>query len=891
MIDKSQGPDEHSFRARAHQQAAIARLGQRALEHVRLAVLSQEAVDLVRDTLAVDGAGLLEYQPESESFTIVAVAGAGSGSLSRSKVAGGLSSQAGYTQLSLEPIVVPDLSTETRFRPSPQMIRHGLVSDISVIVHGPVHPFGVLSANAHVPRRFTDGDIWFMQSMANVLAAAIERHRADDALRESEASFRSAFDDAAIAMGIASLEGRFVRVNQPHCALLGYEESELIGQDVRSVIHPDDLHQTEESRNALLDGGLRSYQVERRYLHRDGSTIWGLVNLSVMRDASGQPAFFLAQVQDITERKRAEDSLRRREQEFRALVENATDPIARFDRELRHVYVNPVIETVSDIPAARYIGRTHTELGMPDELAEQWRARLTQVFEDGVEATDEFTYASGDGSRSFLVRLTPELAPDGAVETVLTVARDITEHRALAEQLQFQALHDVLTGLPNRALLADRLRQALAQSRRHNVTVAVMFLDLDNFKYVNDSLGHSAGDQLLVQVARRLEACVREGDTIARFGGDEFAILLPDSVDIGTARDVAMRVIDSLAQPVQLGSREMRVTTSVGIALSRSVEDQPDDLLRWADVAMYQAKASGKNTYDIFDASMHAAASGLLERERDLRIAAVEGQILVHYQPVVSLATGAVTGVEALARWRHPRNGLMTPDTFLTLAEETSLIVPIGRQVIRDACQRVRSWQLTLPDGPPLTIRVNLSARQFREPGLVGDVEDALQEADLRADSLVIEVSEAVLHAHADVAPVVLGRLREAGVSISIDDFGVGYSSLDRLRRLPIQELKLDRSFVAGLGRDPSARAALSAAIRLAHELGLSAVVAGVETEQQVRQLRALGCDAAQGYFFARPLPLLEMDAWLDESSFHPSAERLGLPETGDLNSTATVVH
>ena len=564
---------------------------------------------------------------------------------------------------------------------------------------------------------------------------------AEDALRQSEARFRSAFDDASVAMALMDLNGHYTRVNAALCRMLGYQESELLMRHSVDITHPDDRHMHLPYTRRLAAGEIDSFQIEKRYLHRDGRTIWAILNLSRVRGGVEGQQHYLGQMQDITERKRLE------------------------------------------------------------------------------------------------------------------------------AQLRHDALHDTLTGLPNRALLLDRLEQSLVRTRRRRRATAVLFLDLDNFKVVNDSLGHVEGDRLLVEVASRIAGCVRGEDTVSRFGGDEFAILLPDIDGVATAVEVAERIATAFSAPFNLAGREILITTSTGIVLSRGIRDTPDDLLRHADVAMYRAKHLGKNRYDLFDADMHADSLRRLQMETDLREAIECDRLRLVYQPKISLATGETVGCEALVRWQDPERGLIAPAEFIPLAEETGLIVPLGAWVVREACRQAAAWNVAANsfDTPaaPFMISVNLSARQFQQPDLIDVIAGILAETNLPAGQLMIELTETVVMDDAESSVQRLQRLKQLGVLIAIDDFGTGYSSLAYLRRFPVDVLKIDRGFVDGLGREPEASPIVAATIGLAHALGILVVAEGVETEAQLQHLRDLDCDLAQGYYFAHPLQPDQMTEYL----------------------------
>lgn len=438
---------------------------------------------------------------------------------------------------------------------------------------------------------------------------------------------------------------------------------------------------------------------------------------------------------------------------------------------------------------------------------------------------------------------------------------DITDRKSAEERLVREAFYDPLTGLANRTLLQNRLQLALDRARRHaDFRFAVMFLDLDRFKVVNDGLGHAVGDQLIIEFARRLRQTVRPTDTVARLGGDEFIILLEEIGDEADAVRVADRLQESLKAPFVLADHEVFTTASIGIAPGSPRYQNIQDLLRDADAAMYRAKAMGKSRHEIFDATLHEQAMQVLRLETDLRHAIERREFLLHYQPIVSFADGSLVGFEALVRWRHPDRGMVSPAVFIPMMEETGLIVPLGNWVLREACRQLREWRTSFPQQDALTVSINVSGRQFASGDLVGEVEAALNDAILPARCLNLEITESVMVSNADRAAEVLHRLRQRGVSISVDDFGVGYSSLSQLHRFPLDSLKIDRSFLGRIGDNDRDDQIIRTILTLAGNLGLSTTAEGVETQLQYQRLKALGATHAQGYLISRPLPAEEIE-------------------------------
>lgn len=451
--------------------------------------------------------------------------------------------------------------------------------------------------------------------------------------------------------------------------------------------------------------------------------------------------------------------------------------------------------------------------------------------------------------------------------------RHIAEQERISLQLQeskdhfrHAAFHDALTNLPNRALLAENLKFVMERSRQHeDYQFAVLFLDLDRFKNVNDSLGHSIGDQLLIAMARRLESCIREVDMVARLGGDEFAILLDGIENSGDATNMARRIQDRLQSPFNLSGHEVFTTTSIGIAQSATGYDHPENMLRDADTAMYRAKAQGKACYEVFDKGMHARAVYLLQMENDMRRALEREELRVYYQPIVSLENGQLAGFEALIRWQHPERGFINPADFIPLAEDTGMIAPIGLWILRRACQQLAQWQWKSPAHRQLFMSVNLSGKQVTESNLVGQIGEILEETHVDARHLKLEITESVVMENAELAAQLFKRLKALGVQLSIDDFGTGYSSLGYLHRFPVDTLKIDRSFVGRIGEAAENIEIVRTIVSLADNMGMAVVAEGVETLGQLAQLRKLSCAFGQGFLFSRPVDAASVDSWISQ--------------------------
>jgi PAS domain S-box-containing protein len=563
--------------------------------------------------------------------------------------------------------------------------------------------------------------------------------------------------------------------------------------------------------------------------------------------------------------------LAERDQLFQLISENAADMIALVDGDGRRLYNSPAYLKVlgyspEDLNATSSIEQIHPD-DRPRVLKAAEKARLS-----GQGERMEYRVRHKDGSwRTLESTASPIRNAKGQTDKLVIVNRDITERKRAEEMLAHNAFHDGLTNLPNRALFLDRLQQALTLSKRHpNYKFAVLLIDVDEFKIINDSLGHAAGDDLLIQIGQRLKESVRRADTVsrprtsdvpdrpanddtlARLGGDEFTILLDDIRDPIEAVRVAERMQAELAIPFVVNQQGIVISASIGIAASTSPHTHAEDLLRDADIAMYRAKRAGKACCEVSDTAMHENAVKRLQLETDLRKALDQGEFRVYYQPIVSLQTGKITGFEALTRWQRPE-GILAPIAFIAVAEETGLIIPMNRQLLREACQHLRSWQSEFPSDPPLTMSVNMTSREFAQPDLAGEIRKSLEQTGVDPSCLQLEIIETIAMGDAEKSGHVLAQLKALGVRLSIDDFGTGYSSLSRLRRIPVDTLKIDRAFISNMDSDKENREIVRAIIVLAHNLGLKVVAEGTEKEEHINLLRDFNCEMAQGYLFSRP--------------------------------------
>ncbi|MHB1170303.1 MAG: putative bifunctional diguanylate cyclase/phosphodiesterase [Longimicrobiales bacterium] len=582
------------------------------------------------------------------------------------------------------------------------------------------------------------------------------------------------------------------------------------------------------------------------------------------RVAAALDNFLLADTLEAA--RRAEERAQQSEHFLRTILSSVGEGVIVYDRELRHQMWNAFMEQLTGRREQEVLGKR--ALDVFPHLREYGVDMLLQraLAGETVQAPDTpyrvaHTGRSGWTSTSY----SPHLAPTGEIIGVVGIVHDVSERKRAEEQLMHNALHDVLTGLPNRALFLDRLDRLLRHGTRDaSFGFGVAFLDVDRFKVVNDSLGHAAGDEMLITIARRLESCLRLGDTVARFGGDEFAILLSGVHDVEDTTRVADRILHEFVEPFTIGGQEVFASASMGVSLSAMGYTDGDAMLRDADTAMYRAKGVGRGRYEIFDGAMHTQAVLQLELETDLRRAMERDELLVHYQPIVDLADGRLAGFEALVRWQHPTRGLMQPPDFIPLAEETGAIVPIGWWVLREACRQMRAWDDLYPDSE-LTVSVNLSGRQFAQPDLSEQIDRILTETGFNPRRLKLEITESAVVQNSTAAAITLGELRGRGVQLCLDDFGTGYSSLGYLHSFPLDTIKIDRTFVAALGNDAPTTELLQTILELGRNLGMDAVAEGVENAEQLEMLRALGPRHVQGYFFASPLQPDEAEALIRE--------------------------
>jgi diguanylate cyclase (GGDEF)-like protein/PAS domain S-box-containing protein len=691
------------------------------------------------------------------------------------------------------------------------------------------------------------------------LTAQLHDHQSQLAtLRTAEEKFRMIFVNATVGIFQTSPEGHYLACNPALAKIYGYDSPEELQAAVTQIsdqLYVEDGMRAKFAALIAKDGRVTAF--EARIFRKDRHIIWISETAREVRDPDGKLLYYEGFVTDITAQKTAEESLRESEERYALSIRGAKDGVWDWNLRTGRIHFSARWKEM--------LGHREDEI---NTFPQEW---FDRVHPDDREAVQSAVAAHLEGSTPHLEIEHRMLHVDGAYRWMLSrglairgengkVTRmagsqtDVTQRREAEEQLLRDALHDSLTGLPNRVLMADRIDRSIARiTRDPDHKFAVLFLDLDRFKVINDSLGHAAGDQLLVAFARRLTADLRAGDTAARLVGDEFTILLEDPAEPHGAMAISKRILEALKEPFLLGSNEVFVSASIGIAESSANYSRPQDVLRDADTAMYRAKARGKSCVEVFDAAMHARAVKLLQVENDLRRALVRNEFEIHYQPIVRIDTGRVRAFEALIRWNHPERGLVMPGEFISIAEETGLILPIGNWVLREACRQTAQWNALAPDAP-VDINVNLSGRQFSQNDLVDQVKDALRHSGLSATHLILEITESVVMEHPEATIAMLHRLKALGLKLNIDDFGTGYSSLAYLQRFPVDTMKIDRSFISCMSENHENAEIVKTIVHLAHSLDMKVTAEGIEHPEQLAQLQALHCENAQGFLLSKPL-------------------------------------
>ncbi|NEP75134.1 MAG: EAL domain-containing protein [Okeania sp. SIO2G4] len=781
---------------------------------------------------------------------------------------------------------------------------------ITPLLYQDTYQGGIILGQCDQKREWTEDELSLLKSIADHCAIAIhqaelyqqaqieiaERKQVEEHLRKSQERYALAIEASHVGIWEWELQTNAIYVDPILKAMLGYEDWEVrnIMDDWHQLVHPEDREQVMAAKNAHLAGLTPKYEIEHRMQHKDGSYRWFFCCGVVIQNEKGitnkmmgtntditqykhaeetviasqqQLVAMMTLIRNITECKQAQQALRNNEVRFRALIENANDLILIIDAEGISRYISPSLIRVLGYIPEKTVGQGIFDLIHIDDLS-----LITHTFNKAIENPGisqppiEYRVKHSNGYWCFFEGVVTNLLHDPAVEGIIVNSHDITQRKRIEEQLKHDALHDPLTHLPNRTLFMDRLEQTIKYAeRRNNFSFAVLFIDIDRFKVINDSFGHSMGNQLIIAIAELLKALLSGGDTVARLGADEFVILLEYISGISDATCIANRIHKQLTSPIILEGNEVFITASIGIALNSTNIGSAEKILRDAEIAMQSAKNMGRGCYQIFCTSMHTQILKRLKLENNLQSALKNdlSQFVLNYQPIVSLSTNNITGFEALVRWQHPQLGLIYPAEFIPVAEETGLIIHLGLWVLREACRQLRQWQNEFPNNYLLKMSVNLSVKQFAQADLIEQIDQILLETQLDGSNLKLEITESALIENYEFVTEKMSQLRGRNIELCIDDFGTGYSSLSYLHRFPMSTLKIDRSFVNRIGVanmisegsiDPTE--IIRSIITLSHNLGINVVAEGVETTEQVLQLQALKCEYGQGYLFSKPLDI-----------------------------------
>jgi diguanylate cyclase (GGDEF)-like protein/PAS domain S-box-containing protein len=710
---------------------------------------------------------------------------------------------------------------------------------------------------------------WFVAR--GISAQADHLAHSEESLRDSEELYRSTFDQAAVGILHVSFEGRILRCNSRFTEIIGYPREEVIGKTFQQFTPPEYRPESAEALKQLLTGAASSSGFEKPYLRKDGSLTWIKLTSSIQRDGNGQPLHLVTFMEDINARRAAEenlaatmDKLQTSELRYRTVYQTSIDALSISNlSDGTFIEVNQAFVDLLGYKREEVLGRTSQELGIWMDPKD--RENVVEILRQNSSFRDAKTCLKSKNGVVLWILLSASVIEIEGAEYMFCVMRNISDVKAAEDEIRNLAFYDRVTHLPNRRLLLDRLLQAVSGDSRSGFKRALLFVNLDDFKSLNDAFGHQIGDLLLESVAQRLTACVHEADTVARFGGDEFVAMLEDLSEISEnaaeqAEEAGEKILETVRQPYLLAGHECRCTASIGIAVFGEKRESPDEIIQQANIAMSQAKNVGGNTIRFFAPEVQAAVNARAAMKEDLIQAIRSNQFVLFYQPQVD--SNGLIGAEALVRWNHPVRGMVPPNDFIPLAEETGLILPLGDWVLETTCAHIASWADRRIC--PISIAVNISAQQIRQPNFVEQVLAALDRTGANPQNLKLELTESMLVENVEEVISKMNKLKSHGLSFSIDDFGTGYSSLSYLKRLPLDQLKIDRAFVRDILIDAGSAAIAQAIISLGRSMGLSVIAEGVETEEQHRFLASLGTHSFQGYLFSRPLPHEEFErVWL----------------------------
>jgi len=863
--------------ARDRQEQAIAELGQAALTGVDPYILLGQACALIELTLGVGHCRALELTPNGR-MVIRASMGTNATFLHCANDEDEDDSIGMFVTLGDGPVIFSDFGSDTRFKSSHLCGYHGVKSGAGVMIETQYGRFGALLAYSTEERQFEEYEIAFLKSTANIVGEALARSRAEQALRKSEARLRQLIASTLDAVITVDRDGNVIEWNPQAEATFGLGAREVIGHPLPPAIIPERIHAVMLRMLARYRNGGHGARLRRRMESnaRRANGEHFPVEITIDPIGSGADQTFTAFVRDISERRRAQRELEAREQRFRTIVEKSWSGVMLLDSECTMQFAGSTTHILG-YDDENLIGKAFLTYVHPHDFAGS-HAVLSQLAKQEVSVVHrEMRFRHRSGNWIWLEVFAQNMVDDPSVSAIVLNYRDISQRKEAERQLEYHAYYDSLTGLPNRLLFRDRVVNALPAARRNRLGLAIMYLDLDHFKLVNDALGHSIGDLLLADVAWRLKACLRASDTVSRIGGDEFAVLINELTATDAVAGIARKVLDSLAAPFSIGGHELFITASIGVSFYPADGDEVETLLRCADSAMYRAKELGRNRAQIFTQSMNERYTRRLTLEQNLHHAIEREELEVFYQPIYDRARRRISSVEALVRWNDPVRGLVEPSEFISLAEETGMIVPIGEFVLRATCRQLKAWHEAGLNW--MHAAVNISAVQLQQHGFVDLVLRTIEEAGLSPQMIELEVTESVAIQNIEVSMKVLRVLKERGVGIAIDDFGTGQSSLVYLKQFPIDTIKIDKEFLRDLATDDTAAAIVSSVINLAHTMRLSVVAEGVETEEQYSLLRYYACDRMQGYLFSRPMPAGSVLPYVQQIALKPKTLEVRHPE------------
>jgi diguanylate cyclase (GGDEF)-like protein/PAS domain S-box-containing protein len=863
--------------ARDRQETAIAELGQAALTGVDPLILLGQACALVEMTLGVSHCRALEIV-SGEPMAVRAAIGSNQTFNHCTRDADEDESLGMVTLLAESPFTFSRLDEETRFKATHLRSYHGVRSGAGVVIRTQYAPFGVLLAYANEERIFAEYELGFLRATADIVGEAISRSRTEQALRKSEARLRQLIATTLDAVVTIDRSLTVIEWNREAEAIFGIRARDVLGHRLPTSPLPAFEASTIDALLRRYRSGRRSRLLRRRIetvgRRSDGQEF--PIEITIAPAGSGADATFTAFIRDISGRKQSERDLEEREKRFRTIVEKSWSGVVLLDGDLRFSFVGSSTHHLIGYEDHEMIGRSVFDFVHPREEAASRRVFADVLAKPNQEAHGELRFRHKDGRWIWMEGFTQNLLHEPSVGAVVLNYRDVSQRKETEKQLEYRAYYDSLTGLPNRLLFRDRLVNSLAQAKRNRVGVAVMYLDVDRFKLVNDGLGHTFGDRLLADIAARLQSVLRASDTISRIGGDEFSILLPEVTGTDAVAGVSRKILDSLASPFSVDRHELFVTASIGISCYPADGEDAEALLKCADAAMYRAKELGRNQAQLFTASMNERYVRRLALEQHLHHAIEREQLELYYQPIYDRTRRRIVSLEALLRWRDPNRGVVAPSEFIELAEETGMIIPIGEWVLRTACRQLRKWH----DQGLATLRmaVNISAVQLQQRDLLDVVRQALEDAGVAPAMLQLEVTESAAALNFEMTMKLLRELRSLGVGVAVDDFGTGQSSLIYLKHFPIDMVKIDKEFLREVTSDETAAAIVSYVINLAHTLQLKVVAEGVETEEQYSFLRHYACDLMQGYLISEPLPVDDVHPYLQKALVKPRTLEIPAP-------------